>query len=81
MYVVLVQGVPHLRGFHYRGSHYRDIWLIYVQVGGFRVSRGPPTVLVNQMLCDAFFSSPKIQVRRRPSLLYVYINEKVFCKS
>ena len=21
-------GVPHLHGFHYRGSHYRDFWLM-----------------------------------------------------
>ena len=35
-----VQRVPHLRGFHYHGSHYRNFCLMYVQVGDFRVSRG-----------------------------------------
>ena len=34
---------PHLRGFHYR-----NFWLMYAQVGDFRVSRGPPTVVTNQ---------------------------------
>ena len=28
-----VQGVPHLHSFHYRESHYRDFWIMYVQVG------------------------------------------------
>ena len=23
-----IQGVPHLGGFHYCGSHYRDFWLM-----------------------------------------------------
>ena len=58
-------GVPHLRGFHYRRSHYRDFWLMYVQVGDFHVSRGPPTVLLSQVLHNVahFFASPKIRVR------------------
>ena len=33
-----IQGVPNLRGFHYRGC-----WLMYVQVGDFRISRGSPS--------------------------------------
>ena len=37
----IIQGVPHLRGFHYCGSHYRGFWLMYGQVEDFRVSRGP----------------------------------------
>ena len=35
--------VPHLRGFHYRRSHYRDFWLMYEQAGDFCV-RKPSTV-------------------------------------
>ena len=33
------RGVPHLRGFHYRGSHYRNFWLMYAQVGDFQVPK------------------------------------------
>ena len=32
-----VQGVPQLHKNHYHG-----FWLMYVQVGDFRISRGPP---------------------------------------
>ena len=46
----IVQGVPHLRGFHYCRSHYRDFWLMYAQVGNFRVSRGPHTVPLTLIL-------------------------------
>ena len=45
-----VQGVPHLRGFYYRGFHYRNFWLMYTQVGDFRVSIGPPTVPLTGIL-------------------------------
>ena len=56
----VLQRVPHLRGFHYRGSHYRNFWLMYAQVEDFRVSRGPPTVLLTQILRYAgFFKSQK----------------------
>ena len=37
-----IQG--HLWSFQYCGSHYRDFWLMYAQVGDFRISRGPSTV-------------------------------------
>ena len=50
-----IQGVPHLRGFHYRGSHYRDFWLMYAQVGDFRVSRGPPIVPLTLISRNAVF--------------------------
>jgi hypothetical protein len=30
-----IQGVPHLRGFHYRGSPYCEFWLMCLQVGDF----------------------------------------------
>ena len=50
-----LQGVPHIRGFHYRGSHYCNFWLMYVQVGDFCVSRGPPTVPLTRISCNAFF--------------------------
>ena len=33
-----IQGVPHLRGFHYHGSHYLNFWLMYAQVGDFHVN-------------------------------------------
>ena len=51
----LIQGVPHLRGFHYCGSHYRDFWLMYAQVGDFCVSRGPPTVPLTQISHNTVF--------------------------
>ena len=44
------RGVPHLRGFHYRG-----FWLMYVQVGDFCVSRGPPTVPLTQISRNTVF--------------------------
>jgi hypothetical protein len=50
-----VHGVPHLRGFHYRGFHYRNFWLMYIQVGDFRVCRGPPTVPLMQISRNAVF--------------------------
>ena len=59
-----LQGVPHLHDFHYCGSHYRSFWVMYTQVGDFRISRGPPTVLLTRILHNAVFSSPKIHVRR-----------------
>ena len=40
---------------------------MYAQVGDFRVSGGPPTVPLMQILCNTVFSSPKICVRRGPS--------------
>ena len=30
-----IQGIPHLCGFHYRGSHYCEFWLMCLQVGDF----------------------------------------------
>ena len=44
----MLQGVPHLHGFHYC-----DFWLMYMQVWDFRVSRGPLTVPLNTV----FFKS------------------------
>jgi hypothetical protein len=48
--LLFLQGVPHLRGFHYRG-----FWLMYAQAGDFRVIRGPPTVPLTQILRNAVF--------------------------
>ena len=31
------RGSPHLRNFHYPGSHYSDFWLMYAKVGDFCV--------------------------------------------
>ena len=45
-----LQGVPHLHGFHYLG-----FWLMYVQVGDFRVSRGISTVPLTQISCNTVF--------------------------
>ena len=50
-----LQGVPHLRGFHYHGSHYSILCLMYSQLGDFCVSRGPPTVPLMQILLNTVF--------------------------
>ena len=54
-YLPSIKGVPHLRGFHYCGSHYCNFWLMYAQVGDFRVSRGPPRVLLTRILRNVVF--------------------------
>ena len=46
-------GGPSLTHFHYLGSHNRSFCLMYVQVGILRISRGPPTVPLTQILCNA----------------------------
>ena len=51
---IYLKVVPHLRGFQYRRSHYRDFWLMGI-LGDFRVSRGPPTLQLTQILRNAFF--------------------------
>ena len=53
--VYILQGVPHLRGFHYRRSQYQCFWLMYVQVGDFCVSRGPPTVPLMRISCNVVY--------------------------
>ena len=61
-----IQGVPHLRSFHYHRSHYHGFWLKYVQVGDFCISRGPPTVPLTRISCNTVFESPKMSVRQDP---------------
>ena len=61
-----IQGVPHLRGFHYHGSHYCGFWLMYVQVGDFHVSWRPPAVPLMRSSCNVIFF--KSQIRRGPSV-------------
>ena len=62
-----IQGVPHLGGFHYPGSHHNGFWLMYAQVGDFCVSRESPTLPPMQILCIVvFFSSTKIGIRWGP---------------
>ena len=51
----LVQRIPHLRKNHYRGFHYRGFWLMCMQVGDFRVSKGPPTVPLMWISSNAVF--------------------------
>ena len=51
-----IQRVPHLDGFQYRGSNYRNFWLMYVQVGDFCVSRGLTTVPLTRISCNTVFS-------------------------
>ena len=63
-----IQGVPHLRGFHYRGSHYRNFWLMYVQVGDFHISKGPLTVPLMRILRNVVFL--KFQNLRKVGTLY-----------
>ena len=46
---------PCLFGFHYRLSYYHNFWLMYAQVGIFRVSRGPPTFPQTQISHNAIF--------------------------
>ena len=53
--ITYVQGVPHLRGLHYHGSHYHNFWLMYVPVGDYRICRGPSTVLLMQILRNTVF--------------------------
>ena len=65
----LIQGVSHLRGFHYRGSHYCGFWLMYAKVGDFRVSRGPSTVPLTRILCNAVFF--KSQIPRKVGTLCI----------
>ena len=47
-----VQGVPHLCGFHWR--NFWLMYILYMQGGDFRVSRGPPTVPLTWILHNAF---------------------------
>ena len=61
-----LQSVPHLRGFHYRGSHYRNIWLMYVQLGDFRISKGPPTVPLMRILYNTVFFKSQTSHKRNP---------------
>ena len=65
-----IQGVPDLSSFHYCKTQDRIFWLIYLQVGCFCVSRGSTTVTLTQILNNAAFSSPKLRVRRGPSVLF-----------
>ena len=52
---IMLQGVPHLRDFHYCGSHYRIFWIMYAQVGDFCVSRGSLTVTLTRISRNAVF--------------------------
>ena len=65
-------GSPHLRGFHYHGSHYRDFWLMYTQVGDFRVNRGPPTVPLTRILHNAVFSKPQNPRKAETSCILIF---------
>ena len=69
-----MQGVPHLRGFHYPGSHYPGFLLMYMQVGDFSISRVP----LMQILRNTVFSSPKIRIRRGTSVQYVILMVLMF---
>ena len=69
---LLIQGVPHLHGFHYRWSQYRSFCLMYSQVGDFRVSRGPPTVLLMQLSCNKVFF--KSQNPCKEGTLFSYVS-------
>ena len=63
-----IQGVPHLRGFHYPGSHHNGFWLMYAQVGDFCVSRESPTLPLMQILRIVFFF--KYQNRHKVGTLF-----------
>ena len=39
------------------GFHYHGFWLMYVQVGDFRASRGPTTVPLTRISCNTVFSN------------------------
>ena len=65
-----LQRVPYLRVFHYRGSHYRDFWLMYAQVGDFRIGSGPPTVPITQILRNAVFFKSQNPRKRGPSVFH-----------
>ena len=54
----IIQGVPNLQSFHYRGSHCSNFWLLYALEGDFCVSRGPTTVpLMHILRYGVFFKS------------------------
>ena len=63
-----VQGVPHLSGFHYRGSHYCNFWLMYMQVGDFHVSGGPQKVPLIQISHNA-----RTLCKSKPSELCIFL--------
>ena len=57
---------------------YHGFWLMYVQVGYFRVSREPLTVPLTQISCNTFFSKSQ-NVRKAGTLSTIqalYINEE-----
>ena len=53
--IVKITGVPNLHVFHYCGSNYLVVWLMYTQLGDFRASWGLPTVPIKQILRNAIF--------------------------
>ena len=53
---LVIQGVPHLRGFHYHCEfHYHNFWLMHSQVGDLGICRGHPTVPLTIILRNAVF--------------------------
>ena len=71
-----LQRVPHLCGFHYRGYHYRNFWLMYTQVGDFRISRGPPTVPLTQILHNTVFFKSQNPNKARTLCMLIFANFK-----
>ena len=51
-----------------RKSLPRFLAYVHIKVEAFHVSRGLTTVQLTQISCNTFFSSPKMRVRRGPSV-------------
>ena len=62
--------------FHYLGYHFHDFSLMYVQVGDFGISRGPPTVPLMQILHNVFLF--KSQNPHKAGTLCIYSEPKAF---
>ena len=74
---------------HYRGSPtyikittmvsttYHGFWLMYVQVGYFRVSREPLTVPLTQISCNTFFSKSQNVRKVGPYVGYFVGSESI----
>ena len=71
----IYRGVPHSRGFHYRESHYRVFWLMYVEVGDSCICRGPHTVPLMRISCNAVFF--KSQNPHKAGTLCTYLHNYI----
>ena len=82
------RGVPHLRGFHYRGSLYRGFWILYTQVGDFTFSGSVFLIILKQMWARHALNHAAVRATRRrhidpesKNLFYRYCTGGLDCKN